>query len=51
MPETTTKCVDSCITAGNVEKAMYYKWLSLDQSQRNMDFLEVVKIGWQKYAA
>lgn len=26
MTDTYTKCEDKCMTQGNIEKAMYYKW-------------------------
>jgi hypothetical protein len=37
MIETMDHCEDSCIRAGNLEKAMFYKWARLDQMQRNAE--------------
>jgi hypothetical protein len=45
MSETMNRCEDSCIEAGNIEKALYYKWLRIDSDQRNLEFLEQARIG------
>ncbi len=45
MADTATKCADRCIEAGNVEKAIYYKWLRVDLLQRDITILENAKIG------
>lgn len=45
MTETATQCEDLCIEAGNIEKAIYYKWLRVDLLQRNVSLLENAKVG------
>jgi len=44
MSETMNRCEDSCIEAGNFEKAIYYKWVRVDMDQRNVSILESVRI-------
>ena len=45
MNEITNRCTDRCIEDGNLEKALYYKWLRVDAIQRDLGSLEGVKIG------
>jgi hypothetical protein len=45
MAETTNTCEDRCIEAGNLEKAIYYKWLRVDLWQRGVTLIESAKIG------
>ncbi len=44
MPETTYRCEDRCIETGNLEKALYYKWLRVDLWQRNVTLIESAQI-------
>jgi len=45
MSETMNVCEDRCIEAGNFDKALYYKWLSVDLWQRNVSLLEIARVG------